>query len=66
MREVLSKVRTILGKKGYRVLRSLGTIFRKFDSFNGDNLINRNEFHVGLKELGVHLKRGESDVYNYL
>ena len=43
-------------------MRSLGTLFRKFDSYNGDRLINRAEFYVGLRELGVSLKKVESDV----
>lgn len=35
------------------------------DSFDGNNKVDRDEFVIGLKEIGLNLSKGESDVCIY-
>ncbi len=50
---VLAKVKEALYSRGVNGVRGMGRIFRRFDSADGDRRIDREEFYVGLKELGV-------------
>jgi hypothetical protein len=34
------------------------------DSFDGNNKVDRDEFIIGLKEIGLNLTKGEIDVKN--
>lgn len=58
----MDKTRSVIHAKGYKCLRNLGTLFRKFDSYSVDRTIDRAEFYVGLRELGIVLSKVESDV----
>lgn len=60
--QVLQKARDALNARGAKTIRSLGRVFRNFDSYNGDKKLDRDEFFIGLKEIGVSLTKTESDV----
>ena len=40
----------------------MGRVFKKFDYYDGNRRIDRQEFYVGLKELGVDVSKKESEV----
>lgn len=47
--------------KGYSTIRSLGKFFRSLDSFDQDKRLDKEEFMIGLREIGVPLTRGEAE-----
>ncbi|KAM3126811.1 hypothetical protein pb186bvf_021085 [Paramecium bursaria] len=58
---VINKIKTILKSKGINTIRQLGKSFRGFNSFE-KNRIDRDEFHVALKENAVLLSKQQSDL----
>ena len=58
---ILDKVWSQLKKRGTKTIAGLGRTFRQFDSYNGDWKLDKDEFAVGLREIGVELTRDESN-----
>ena len=58
---ILDKVRSQLKKRGTKTIAGLGRTFRQFDSYNGDRKIDKEEFAVGLWEIGIELNWDESN-----
>jgi Ca2+-binding EF-hand superfamily protein len=52
---VLNRVRDQLNSRGANTIRSLGRVFRQLDSFDGNRKVDRQEFMIGLREVGVTL-----------
>jgi len=59
---VLQKVRDQIFARGAKTIRGLGRTFRTFDSFDGNNKVDQNEFLVGLKENGVQITKDEANL----
>ncbi len=51
-----------LESRGAKTIRGLGRVFRTFDSYDGNKKIDRQEFYVGLCEMGVEVSRNEANV----
>ena len=58
-------IRQNLLKKGYDNLRILGKNFREMPSYDGFNKVNRDEFLVVLRDLGILLPKDFSEVLIY-
>ena len=58
---VVYKIQVALNSKGYSTMRGLGKFFRSLDSFDQDKRLDKEEFAIGLREIGVSLTRGEVD-----
>ena len=63
---VLEKVKYALYKQGMTGIRGIARVFKRFDSYDGNRRIDRQEFYVGLKELGVEVTKKEAEVDNIL
>jgi hypothetical protein len=59
---VLNVVKDQLNKRGTEAIRSIGKMFRMMDSYDRNNKINREEFVIGLRNLGVNLKQTDLEV----
>jgi hypothetical protein len=59
---VLEKVKCALYKNGMMGIRGMARVFKRFDSFDGNRKIDRQEFYVGVKELGVDISKKEAEV----
>jgi hypothetical protein len=58
----LNKVKDQLNKRGTEAIRSIGKMFRQMDSYDRDNKINREEFIISLRNLGVNLNQQDLEV----
>ena len=59
---VLQKVRDALNARGTKTIRSLGIAFRTIDSYDGNRKVDKDEFLVGLQEVGVQITKPEAYV----
>eukprot|EP00826_Nyctotherus_ovalis_P003427 TRINITY_DN10698_c0_g1_i3.p1 TRINITY_DN10698_c0_g1~~TRINITY_DN10698_c0_g1_i3.p1 ORF type:complete len:123 (-),score=4.95 TRINITY_DN10698_c0_g1_i3:406-774(-) len=59
---VLNKVRDALTKRGTSTVRGLSLCFRCLDSYDGNRKVDKEEFRVGMSELGLTLSKAEADV----
>jgi hypothetical protein len=59
---VLNIVKDQLNKRGTEAIRSIGKIFRMMDSYDRNNKIHREEFVIGLRNLGVNLNQSDLEV----
>ena len=55
-------MRSQLEKRGTKTVRGLSKVFRNMDSYNGNKLLDADEFFYGLKEIGVNLSKQECKV----
>ncbi len=49
-------------KKGSDTIRVMGKLFRQMYSFDGNRKISREEFLLGLREVGINPTKQENDV----
>lgn len=61
----MNKVKDQLNKRGTEAIRSIGKMFRQMDSYDRDNKINREEFIISLRNLGVNLNQQDLEVNRY-
>ncbi len=59
---MLAKVRTALFDRGMSGIRGTSRVFKHFDSYDGNRRIDRQEFYVGLRELGVDVSKKDAQV----
>ena len=59
---MLNKVKDVLAKRGASTVRGLALGFRYLDSYDGNRKVDKEEFRVGLSELGINLSKPEVDV----
>ena len=59
---VLYRVREALYSRGMLGIRGMTRVFKRFDCINGDRRVDKQEFYIGLKELGVNISKKESEV----
>ena len=58
---VFTKLREALAKRGSNTVRGLSLCFRCLDSYDGNRKVDREEFRVGMGEIGVNLTNAEAD-----
>lgn len=58
----MNKTRDIFNKRGSETIRSVGKIFRQMNSYDGNNKINKDEYILGLREVGAILTKNELDI----
>ena len=58
----MNKLKDAIAKRGTNTVRGLALCFRCLDSQDGSRKIDREEFRVGLSELGISLTKPETDV----
>jgi len=51
-----------LNARGTKTIRSLGIAFRTIDSYDGNRKVDKDEFVVGLQEMGVQISKQEAYV----
>ena len=54
-------MREELGTRGVRSLRGIGSVFKNFDSIDGNRKLDKEEFYLGLKEYGVNITKREAE-----
>lgn len=59
---VIQKLRRAIAAKGANCLRGLAKVFRLLDSFDGNNKVDREEFVLGLRKLGLTVTEKDSMV----
>eukprot|EP01017_Pseudomicrothorax_dubius_P046382 TRINITY_DN8164_c0_g1_i2.p1 TRINITY_DN8164_c0_g1~~TRINITY_DN8164_c0_g1_i2.p1 ORF type:complete len:194 (-),score=74.01 TRINITY_DN8164_c0_g1_i2:152-733(-) len=59
--EALQKVKAAVEARGAKTIRSLGKVFRAMDSFDGNRKVDRSEFAVALREIGVSIAKADED-----
>ena len=52
----------IINKKGVESIRSSGRVFRQFQSYDGRDKVNIDDFIFGLRECGINLPKEDLDV----
>ena len=57
----MTKLRESLAKRGSNTVRGLGLCFRCLDSYDGNRKVDKEEFRVGMNEIGVNLTNAEAD-----
>jgi Ca2+-binding EF-hand superfamily protein len=60
--QVINKAKDIINKRGVESIRSTGRVFRQFDSYDGKDKVNKDDFLFGLRESGINLPKEEQDV----
>lgn len=64
--DVLAQLRDQVGRNSGTEVRALGKTFRALDSFDGNCMVDRNEFVTALQELGLSLSTYEYQLlFNY-
>ena len=51
-----------MGKRGSTGIRGMARIFKQMDSYDGNRRLDRQEFYIGLKELGAEVSKKEAEV----
>jgi len=64
--KALQKLKDTLHARGNNSIRSLSKIFKPFDSYDGNRKINRDEFYLGLQDLGLKFTIPEIDVISVI
>ena len=49
-------------KRGSETIRVMGRLFRQMNSYDGNRKINKEEFLLGLREVGINPTKQESEV----
>jgi len=62
---VLNKVKDSLFRRGPTGIRGMSRVFKHFDSYDGNRRIDRQEFYVGLKEIGVEISKKDAEASCY-
>ena len=60
--EVVNKAKDIINKRGVESIRSSGRVFRQFQSYDGKDKVNIDDFIFGLRECGINLPKQDLDV----
>ena len=60
--QVINKAKDIINKRGVESIRSTGRVFRQFDSYDGKDKVNKDDFLFGLRESGINLPKEDQDV----
>ena len=60
--QMINKAKDIINKRGVESIRSTGRVFRQFDSYDGKDKVNKDDFLFGLRESGINLPKEEQDV----
>ena len=60
--QVINKAKDIINKRGVESIRSTGRVFRQFDSYDGKDKVNKDDFLFGLRESGINLPKEEQDI----
>ena len=60
--EVVNKAKDIINKRGVESNRSSGRVFRQFQSYDGKDKVNIDDFIFGLRECGINLPKQDLDV----
>ena len=55
-------MRDALNARGAKTIRGLAIAFKTIDSYDGNRKVDRDEFLVGLQEMGVQLTKSEAFV----
>ena len=59
--KVINKAKDIINKRGVESIRSTGRIFRQFNSYDGKDKVNKDDFLFGLRESGINLPKEDQD-----
>ena len=62
IKTVINKVKDIINKRGVDSIRLTGKVFRQFDSYDGKNKLNKDDFIFGLRECGIILQNEDLQV----
>ena len=60
--QVITKAKDIINKRGVESIRATGRVFRQFESYDGKDKVNRDDFLFGLRESGINLPKEDQDV----
>ena len=60
--QVITKAKDIINKRGVESIRSTGRVFRQFESYDGKDKVNKDDFLFGLRESGINLPKEDQDV----
>ena len=60
--QVINKAKDIINKRGVESIRSTGRVFRQFDSYDGKDKVNKDDFLFGLRESGINLPKEEQNI----
>jgi Ca2+-binding EF-hand superfamily protein len=62
LNKVINKVKDIISKRGVDSIRLTGKVFRQFDSYDGKNKLNKEDFIFGLRECGIILQNEDLQI----
>ena len=60
--QVINKAKDIINKRGVESIRATGRVFRQFDSYDGKDKVNKDDFLFGLRESGINLPKEDQDI----
>ena len=55
-------MKDIINKRGVDSIRLTGKIFRQFESYDGKNKLNKEDFLFGLRECGIILQKEDEEI----
>ena len=59
---MLERLREALKNRGSNTIRGLGICFRCLDSYDGNRKVDKEEFRVGMNEIGINLSKAEAEI----